>query len=100
MEREDIQEKRIELCAEYRNSGLTQKAFCESRGISRSKLTYWLKKERERKQSATFVQVKPSVPECEPGVLRIKIGERVTIELDDSMGGEELKKILSVVASL
>ena len=62
MEQQGTQENRVELCEEYRNSGLTQKAFCESRGISRSKLTYWLKREREGMQGAAFVKVKSSVP--------------------------------------
>jgi transposase-like protein len=100
MEQQATQEKEFELCKEYRNSGLTQKAFCEHRGISRSKLTYWLKKEREGKQGGAFVKVKPSVPVLEAGVLRIKIGERVMLELDHSVGEEELKKILHAVASL
>jgi hypothetical protein len=100
MEQRVTEDNRFELCGEYRDSGVTQKAFCESRGISRSKLTYWLKKEREREQAVAFVKVKPSVRQSEPSVLRIRIGDRVTVELDHSIGGDELKKILEVVASL
>lgn len=100
MEQRVTEDIRFEVCAEYRNSGLTQKAFCEGHGISRSKLTYWLKKEREGKQGGAFVKVKPNMPVSEPGVLRIKIGERVTVELDHSIGGDELKKILQAVVSL
>lgn len=100
MEQQRSEEKSFELCAEYRNSGLTQKEFCEDRGISRSKLTYWLKREREGKQGAAFVKVKPSVPVSEASVLRIRIGERLTVELDHSIGGEALKEILRAVASL
>lgn len=42
-----------EVLEEFRQSGLTQKVFCELRGIPKSTLGYWLR--RERRPTAVVV---------------------------------------------
>jgi len=46
---------------QYPESGLTQKAYCETHGINKSTFAYWLKKHRtqQREDSGGFVQVRP-----------------------------------------
>ena len=100
MENDRFAEDGFALCSEFRESGLTQDEFCGSRGISRSKLTYWLRKERTAHPGQSFVRVTPSVGQSQTGVLRIRIDDRVTIELDHSIGKAELMKVLSAVTSL
>jgi transcriptional regulator with XRE-family HTH domain len=93
-------ERAFEICREYRESGLTQKDFCERRGISRSTLSYWLKKERQQSETQALVQITPEAASGSTGCLRIKIGGRVVIELDRPVDTCELKQVLVAVAEL
>jgi transposase-like protein len=45
---------------QYAESGLTQKAYCETHGINKSTFAYWLKKHRSqlREESGGFVQIR------------------------------------------
>lgn len=79
---------------------MTQKDFCEQRGVSRSTLSYWLKKARQQSESQALVQIAPQAETPGTGCLRIKIGERVVIELDRPVDTDELKQVLSAVSQL
>ena len=89
------------ICAEYRDSGLTQKAFCESRGIAKSTLGYWLRKERRVSECAVgLVRVRvPPVGEGSGRIL-IRVGNTVTIEIERPIRVEELRLIMETAASL
>lgn len=45
------------LLGDYRASGLTQKLWCEERGIALASLRYWLKREREEAKGYSLVPV-------------------------------------------
>ena len=100
MQNQTRNDRAFEICREYRESGLTQKDFCERRGVSRSTLSYWLKKERQQSESQALVQIAPQAEAPGTGCLRIKIGERVVIELDRPVDTCELKQVLVAVAEL
>lgn len=93
-------ERAFQVCREYRESGLSQKEFCERRGVSRSTLSYWLKKERRKSESQALVQIAPQAESSRTGCLRIKIGGRVVIELDRPVDTGELRQVLAAVSEL
>lgn len=93
-------ERAFRVCREYRESGLSQKDFCERRGVSRSTLSYWLKKERQQSESQALVEIAPQAEGPRTGCLRIKIGERVVIELDRPVDTDELEQVLAAVSEL
>jgi hypothetical protein len=51
----------VEHMQRYPESGMTQKAYCETHGISKAKSGYWLKKHRmqQLEGSRGFVQIRP-----------------------------------------
>ena len=100
MQNKTRSDRPVQTCREYRDSGLTQKEFCEERGIARSTLSLWLKKEREQSESQALVKVEPKVDTLKTGSLRIKVGERVVIEVDRPVDTVELKQVLAAVAEL
>ena len=60
MTRIEREQHRREVVRTFRESGLTQKALCEQRGLALSTLRYWFSRERPRKaqpQPATLVSV-------------------------------------------
>jgi transcriptional regulator with XRE-family HTH domain len=100
MQNKTRSDRAVQTCREYRDSGLTQKEFCEERGIARSTLSLWLKKEREQSESQALVKVEPKADTLKTGSLRIKVGERVVIEVDRPVDTVELKQVLAAVAEL
>jgi orotate phosphoribosyltransferase-like protein len=51
------QEEMYNLVTEYRNSGLSAKAFSKERGISSSTFCYWIRKKKEEDHPGGFVEV-------------------------------------------
>ena len=52
MDQVQREERWREICREFRECGMTGKAFSEKRGIARSTLGYWLKRLPESPTSA------------------------------------------------
>ena len=100
MQNQRQNDRAFEICREYRESGLTQKDFCERRGVSRSTLSTWLKKERQQSETQALVQIAPQVASRKAGYLRIRISGRVVIELERPVDTGELKQVLLAVAEL
>ena len=52
----------VEHMQRYPDSGMTQKAYCETYGIKKSTFAYWLKKHRglQKKSAGNFVQIRPA----------------------------------------
>jgi hypothetical protein len=48
--------KRLQMVEQFRRSGLSRRAFCESEGIARSTLDWWLRKAKRIGQEATRVE--------------------------------------------
>jgi len=88
------------ICAEYRCSGLTQKAFCESQGVAKSTLGYWLRRERKQHNGTQpLVRVVAAVRSEESRKILIRIDDRLTIEIERPVEIEELRLILEAVGS-
>ncbi|MCX2839409.1 IS66 family insertion sequence element accessory protein TnpB [Salinimicrobium sp. MT39] len=51
------QEEMYTLVNEYRNSGLSAKAFSTEKGISPSTFCYWIRKKKDEDQPGGFVEV-------------------------------------------
>src|SRR5690625_193358 len=51
-----LQEKMFALVEEYHQSGLSAKLFCEGKGISPSKLYYWIRKKRDQNETG-FIKI-------------------------------------------
>ena len=61
------------LLADYRASGLTQKHWCEERGIGIASLRYWLKREREEARGYSLVPVEVEGRSGGNGVLDLQV---------------------------
>ena len=68
------------LLKKYRESGLTQRDWCEQEGINLSALRYWVKRERWEKQKCALVPIEVRRPE-KFGILKIEVsGIRIQVE--------------------
>ena len=68
------------LVKQYRESGLTQRAWSEQSGNSLSALRYWLKRERREEEKYALVPVEIRRPKT-PGKLNLEVsGIRIQVE--------------------
>jgi transposase-like protein len=74
MQNQTPNERASQVCREYRESGLSQKEFCERHRVYRTTLSYWLKKEREQAETQPLVQVASKAVSSASGALRVRIG--------------------------
>jgi len=90
------------ICQEFRDSGMTQKAFCESHGLALSTLGYWLKRlsvPASNPQSSAFVAM--GTVELSPrAVLRIRLGGAAVAELDLPADETVVRDVMKAAASL
>ena len=104
MSNEQRVERRRQVLAEYRASGMTQKAFCREHDIALSTLRFWLKRDRDsNKAHSEFVQIGSAPKEIEKrrqGTVRIRAGAQLELEVDLPVGREQLVEILQAAASL
>lgn len=90
------------ICREFRDSGMTHKAFCESRAIALSTLGYWLKRlsvPTSSRQSSAFVPM-GTVELSATAVLRIRLGGEVIAELDLPAEESVIRAVMRAAASL
>jgi transcriptional regulator with XRE-family HTH domain len=92
----------VTIVEEYRESGLTQREFCEARGIAKSTLGYWLRKGRKATSAESPTLVRISAPAIAAGFgkMIIRSGERLSVELERPVGLEELQLILKAMSEL
>lgn len=78
---------------EFNKSGMTQLAFSKKHNITKSSLSYWL---RKLKTSSEFVCVTEKIIPgiCEYSTITLTINDTVKIELSDSYNELLLKRIL------
>jgi hypothetical protein len=91
-----------EICREFRDSGMTRKAFCESNGVALSTLGYWLKRLSESKptnETSGFIAL-GTVELGRQTVLRIRLGSEVVAELELPADQAVIRDVLSAAASL
>ncbi|HUX12548.1 MAG TPA: hypothetical protein VMW87_05945 [Spirochaetia bacterium] len=90
------------ICREFRDGGMTRRAFCESRTIALSTLGYWLKRLSvltSSRQSSAFVPM--GTVEISPrAVLRIRLGGEVIAELDLPAEQSVIREVMRAAASL
>ena len=94
---------RKEICGQFRESGLTRKAFCEKHGIGLSTLGFWLRKERSTNQESndgSMVVVGSVKASALHRALRIKIKQNIVIELDLPATEQEIRTVLRSVTEL
>lgn len=82
----DKTERMLSLVAEWRSSGMTQKAFCREAGIKPGTFSYWVSRSRQGDKSG-FAELLPErVTELEvvyPNGVKIKVpsGDANTLSL-------------------
>lgn len=101
MNRDERQEQRRRAIEDYRTSGLTQKTFCESRDIPITTFRYWLHAERslEKRNGGSMIAVGIATQQANAG-LRIRVNDRVVIEVDMPIDRSQLDTILRTVSAL
>ena len=94
MVRRTTPEQRQRLLTEYRRSGLTQKVFAQSKGISLSALKSWLypPREQSRHDKARFVEVTSNSNER----LEVRVGP-VEIHVPVSFDDERVATLVSAL---
>jgi hypothetical protein len=95
-------QRREAVLQEFRDSGMTQKAFCKDRELPISTLQYWLGRERKRSISSNGTELVPiaTVSTTSPGrLLRVIVGDGVSIEVERPVGEAELATILRAIGS-
>lgn len=103
MNREQRAKRWLEICGEFRDSGTSRKAFCESHGIAESTLGYWLRRVSEAALSSQRTPAFVPVGEVEVSgttVLRIRLGATVVAELDLPAEQTVIREVLRAAASL
>lgn len=91
-----------EVCGEFRDSGMTRKAFCESRGVALSTLGYWLKRLSETpstNRTSGFIAL-GTMELSKPTVLRIRLGDEVVAELDLPADQAVIRDVLRAAVAL
>lgn len=90
------------IVEEYRKSGLSQREFCEHRGIAKSTLGYWLRKSRKATSAPEqpLVRVPARALSEGAGKMVIRAGERLSVELERPVSAEELQQILKAMSWL
>lgn len=91
-----------ETCREFRDSDMTRKAFCESRGVALSTLRYWLKRLPEPTPTSNTTGFIPlgTVELGQTSTLRIRLGGEAVAELDLPADQAVIRDVLSAAASL
>jgi transposase-like protein len=106
-----VEERRArwqQICQEYHESGETLKQFCESRGIARSTLGYWLNPARgtspsyqkRKKHSGTNLVPVATVSIRKQSVLRLRIGEDLVAELELPSDESVIRSVLRAAQSI
>lgn len=96
------QEKhRRDMIRRYYESGMTQKAFCETYRVPQSTLGYWVRRLRTEKRESTettsVVPVGSFIPTVISSVMRIKVPSGVVVELDLPASEETIRSVLTAV---
>ena len=88
-----------QVLEEYESKGVKRGEFCAERGIKVSTFDYWRARVRKTGENESGV-VKVAEVAPTPSVVRIRVDERITIELDGSAGESQLVRVLRAVASV
>ncbi len=92
-----------EMCREFRDSGMSRKAFCESRGVAASSFGYWLEKtSAEGIAENSLLPMVPvgSVEFNRTTMVGIRLGGDVVVEFDLPADETVIGDVLRAAASL
>jgi hypothetical protein len=83
----------VEHMQRYPESGMTQKAYCETHGISKATFGYWLKKHRMQQMTGKsgFVQIRPKQID---GKTEIHYTNGIVIRFSGSVDARYLKELI------
>lgn len=88
-----------DLFEEYRNSGTRRKEFCSERGLKLSTFDYWRSRLRKLNEAQVPV-VKLTTVKRPTGPIRVRVGERVVVELEGDAGEDQLRRVLRAAAQV
>ena len=78
-------EEMLRLVAVYEQSGVSQKAFCQSAGLNLSRFGYWVRRvRRERETAAGFVKVETTLASHPAIELELVYPNGVKIKLQEA----------------
>lgn len=100
MDTSDRETYNREICRQYRESGLTQKSFCEKHGIGRSTLGLWLQRERtaeDREPGRTLVRIGPMPSGASGRTLRFRVKDTLILELDLPASERDIQTVIRAV---
>ncbi len=90
------------IVKEFRDSGLSQRAFCGTRNIPLSTLTSWLKKTRNRSVAEAerkLIPIRITAAKSETKPLEIVLANDRVIRIQGNFDPDLLAKLLSVAES-
>lgn len=90
-----------EKLQEYRESGLSRKAFSEQHGVKRSTLDYWFTRISKTQKAVGFVEVTPMrLPAVVTPSLQIVVAGRYRIEVHRGFDRQLLAEVLHSLEAL
>jgi len=90
-----------QLLLDFKGSDMTTKAWCESKGITKVALYYWMKKLNFTKEKVKWakIPIKDSETTISSSFITIKVANFL-LEIKSGFNKSELKDILNVVKQL
>ena len=93
MPRKNVRHEMKEIVEEYHKRTQTKAEFCKEKGLSASKLTYWVCRfNKEQRDSGSFVEIVH--PGQRSGML-VMISNGIEIECQNEIGAEMLEQLLN-----
>jgi orotate phosphoribosyltransferase-like protein len=103
MRKEDNSQQWEQLVSDYRNSGMTAKAWCEAKKIKMNTLKYWIAKlkvnDKKVDSNIKWATVPFSGHPSTPSPITLKISD-FKIEIEQGFDKAVLAELLSVVMKL
>jgi hypothetical protein len=91
-------QKRQELVAEYRASGLTRKTFCQAMGISVCTLDYHVRRENQQERKQAKLLPVEFAPSSSPSPLTLVFGSGVRLEVGAGFDDATLRRLLAALS--
>ena len=96
-EQRAIWKKRIE---EFRNSGLSRRAYCEKNGITKSTLDYWFTRINKLQKTEGLVELKTDDSPELKSPLTVRVGARYQIEVQSDFDPYVLCKVVKALETI
>jgi len=84
---------------QYRNSGLSRRAFCEKHHLKRSTLDYWFCRLGRQEKDCGLVELNPSIAPRTPSVV-LSIGQDCRIEIRAGFDPQLLGEVARALGGL